>query len=90
MINIEISDEHLENMLDRLADKLAERNVMQPEPLPDNTAFTVDEAAEYLHCCKSSIHRKLKSGEIQGFKSGRWFIHKRELDRWIANGGSSA
>ncbi|MCU7380822.1 helix-turn-helix domain-containing protein [Clostridiales Family XIII bacterium ASD5510] len=87
-------DAFIDAIADRVADKLAERHAqMQPEPLPDNTTFTVEEAAEHIGVSKETIYKLVRSGEVPAFKVGRsggkWHIYKRELDKWIADGGSA-
>ena len=83
-------DAFIEAIAERVADKMEERSVKtQPEPLPDNTTFTPEEAAEYLRCSVATIYRRTNSGEIPCFYNGqRKFIHKRELDKWTEKGGS--
>lgn len=87
----DVFDALLNVIAERVADKLKERNAAkQPEPLPDNTTFNLEEAAKFLNCSTAFVRNRLKSKEIHGFKSGgKWLIYKRELDKWIANGGSA-
>lgn len=82
-----IFDAFVDAIADRVADKLEERNPI-PDPLPDNTTFDLREAAEYLNCSIDFIRCKLRTGEIPGRKQGKWLVYKRDLDKWIENGGS--
>lgn len=72
---------------DSLREAIAE---VKPEP-QDNDPFTPEEAAAYLHCSREKMYRMVNQNEISHFRIGRKiFIHKRQLDEWIAEGGSAA
>lgn len=44
--------------------------------------LTIDEAAEYLKCSRSTIYRRIKDGELRLHKSGKLSrILKEDLDR---------
>lgn len=64
---------------------------MQQQSPEDNTTFTPDEVAEYLSCSIGTAYKYIQQKEIPSFKIGpRIFVYKRELDTWIAKGGSAA
>lgn len=80
----------LDAFADLVADKLLERMGRQePEPLPDNATFTVKEAAEYIGISEASIRRWGKQGQFPIVHHGsRVVIYKRDLDKWLAEGGT--
>lgn len=44
--------------------------------------LTIDEAAEYLKCSRSTIYRRIKDGELRLHKSGKLSrILKEDLDQ---------
>jgi excisionase family DNA binding protein len=49
--------------------------------------LTVDETADLLRVCSSTVYRLLKTGKIQAFKLGRvWRFNLEDIDRWrLAN-----
>lgn len=83
-------DTLLDAFADLVADKLLERmEPREPEPLQDDTTFTVEEAAEYIGVHEASIRRWGKQGQFPLIRHGsRVMIHKRELDKWQAEGGT--
>ncbi len=80
----------LDTFADLMADKLAERmKPPEPEPLPDNATFTVEEAAEYLGVSKASIYRWGRQGQFPTTHLGaRVVIYKKDLDEWQEAGGT--
>ena len=49
------------------------------EPLLDTA-----QAAELLHMHPKSLQRKVRSGEIPAYRTGkRWFFRASELDMWL-------
>jgi excisionase family DNA binding protein len=52
--------------------------------------MTLQEAANYLKCRQSTVYRRLKSGELKGFRLvGGWRFRRKDIDRWIADRGSA-
>ncbi len=44
--------------------------------------LTIDEAAEYLKCSRSTVFRRIREGELKAYKSGKLTrILKDDLDR---------
>jgi excisionase family DNA binding protein len=44
--------------------------------------MTVDEAAEYLRCSRSTIYRRIKDGELKLYKAGKMArLKKEDLDK---------
>lgn len=83
-------DALLDAFADLVADKLLERmGPREPEPLADNATFTVKEAAEYLGVSEASVRRWGRQGQFPLLRHGsRVMIHKRDLDKWQAEGGT--
>ena len=47
----------------------------QPEPL-----LTLPQAAEYLNVCQQTIRRRLRAGQLHGWKFGReWRFSRKQL-----------
>jgi excisionase family DNA binding protein len=43
--------------------------------------LTIDEAAEYMRCSRSTIYRRIKSGELKVYKTGKLArVKKEDLD----------
>ncbi len=80
----------LDTFADLVADKLAERmKPPEPEPLPDNTNFTVKQAAKYIGVNESSIRRWGNQGQFPMIRHGnRIAIYKKDLDEWQEAGGT--
>lgn len=54
--------------------------------MTDTPWRTTAQAAEYAHCHKVTILRRLEAGELKGHQvkfGGRWLIHRDDLDAWI-------
>lgn len=83
-------DALLDAFADLVADKLLERMERQePEPLKDETTFTVEEAAKYVGVHPASIRRWGKQGQFPlTYHGSRVVIHKQDLDKWQAEGGT--
>jgi len=44
----------------------------------------VDEVAKELRCSKKSIYRKLKAGDLEGYKPGRsWLISRESVQKLL-------
>lgn len=72
-----------------VAEELDKRQRNQPEPMPDNTAFTPVEAAEYLGMSTQFVYRHCREGDLPSVKfGGRRILYKRDLDEWKAEGGT--
>lgn len=67
-------------ILDRLADALAERTGVTPSPW-----MSADRAAEYLDVPKKRIQNLTSAGRIPHHKEGGRVLYRRdELDAWLA------
>ena len=50
----------------------------------ENEFYTASELAEKLNCNIRVLHRKLRAGEIKGYKKmRRWVIFKNDLAKWL-------
>lgn len=83
-------DTLLDAFADLVADKLLERmEPREPEPLQDETTFSVKEAAEYIGAHEASIRRWGKQGQFPLIHHGsKVIIYKRDLDKWQTEGGT--
>jgi len=49
-----------------------------------NDFYTTSQLSEKLSCNKKVIERKIRAGELRGFKQlGRWFVFHSDLVKWI-------
>lgn len=81
---MDITQVFLDEIRKIIAEELDKRQRGQPEPLPDNTTFTVEEAAEYLGVSRSFIYENRKKGNLPAMKIGnKILISKRNLDRMM-------
>lgn len=83
----------MQGLLDEIrrivAEELDKRQENHPEPMPDNTAFTPVEAAEYLGVSVQFVYRHCREGDLPSVKfGGRRFLYKKDLDELIAKGGT--
>ncbi len=82
----------LDAFADLVADKLLERmKPPEPEPGPDETTFTVKQAAKYIGVNETSVRRWGRQGQFPLIRHGnRIVVRKRDLDKWQEEGGSAA
>jgi excisionase family DNA binding protein len=82
-VNLELSD----NELDQLADKLAERLAAKLQPAEPSPYLSIPEAADYLRCSRHRIDDLLSARRLRRVKEGRrTLIRRDELARYIEDG----
>jgi len=55
---------------------------LEPEPVSD--VMLPQQAADYLHCSYTTIHRLLHTRGFPGFRIGSdWRFRRSDLDRWM-------
>ncbi len=84
-LTIDLSPELLEQVAERAAELLAER---QAEPVQDGWLRGADRIAEYLDCSTSRIYALNSARRLPVSKDGSALIaRKSELDAWLREGG---
>lgn len=82
MPNIQFTEQELEELANKLADKLfvkLKERLNQEEEL-----LTLEQACDYLKCNKSWLYKKVQQKEIPFVKVGKYLrFKKKELDRWM-------
>lgn len=44
----------------------------------------VDQIAEFFRCSVENVKRKLRGGELPGFKfGGRWYVREKDLEEMV-------
>jgi excisionase family DNA binding protein len=71
----------------------ARHSERQATPVPvDSPWLTTREAADYSRFNVSHINRSLRAGDLLGYqatRTGKWKIHRDDLDAWIRRNSST-
>jgi excisionase family DNA binding protein len=85
-VRLELTDEQLEAIAERVAELLADRD---REQHGDDGWLDVAGAAEHLSCPASRIYSLTSSGRIPVHRDGSRLLFRRsELDAYVAAGGA--
>lgn len=84
-LTLALPDELLEELAERVADLLAERNA----PTEAEGFLDVTDAAAFLSCKSSRVYALTSSGRLPHYKDGsRLLFDRDELRAYVANGGA--
>ena len=85
MSSVQLSNEDLDLLSERLAERMAKRvaAVLQRAQL-ERLAYTIDEAAEVSGIPRSTLRDRVSSGELRAVKRcGKWRILRQDLLKWL-------
>lgn len=84
-LTIDIGDELLEQIAERAAQMVTER---QAEPVAGGWLRGAEKIAEYIDCSTSRVYSLVSAKRIPVHHDGSALIARRsELDRWLESGG---
>lgn len=46
----------------------------QARPIAPDKLVTVDQVAEWLHCCNATVYRRIKDGTLPAIKVGKGYL----------------
>ncbi len=87
-MNLQIPDDLIEALAERIADKLS--GSLPSQPKPQTPWLTASEAATYIGCGKRRIYDLAGANRIPLHREGSRLLFRRdELDGWIVSGAAT-